>query len=307
MHYAAPALLIGLGARILLDTFTRTEEPTLHDFILIGAWQGVVLQYAYKSTEYALLVALGILAKLFFDFSSSPDTARLTSCVLGFAVGFICTDFISQFFEEPENPSEKRRRKTHASNPSTDKRQRIVQFRQSVQGDSERALKLKHAISDITSVDSDSELIPAKEALTPLEREIAQLRARASLADSERRRYKEERKWAISQGNMPRASQMKWEVKRYTALMENFNRLADAKVLEAGQLNGTLRVVANDSSNQGIASSSKTKLTFTNNEARQTELRQIALPGAPRQFLRPSTSHRHPSGTLKSAMRDALR
>ena len=68
--------------------------------------------------------------------------------------------------------------------------------------------------------------------MTPLEREVATLRARASLADSERRRYKEERKWAISQGNLARASQMKWEVKRYTALMQSCHREADAKLLE---------------------------------------------------------------------------
>ncbi len=64
------------------------------------------------------------------------------------------------------------------------------------------------------------------------------LRARASLADSERRRFKEERKWAMSQGNVARASQLSWQVKRYTALMESFHREADTKVVE-----GTSRLV----------------------------------------------------------------
>ena len=68
--------------------------------------------------------------------------------------------------------------------------------------------------------------------LPPHERAIAVLRARASLADSERRRFKEERKWAMSQGNTARASQLAWQVKRYTALMESFHREADAKVVE---------------------------------------------------------------------------
>ena len=68
--------------------------------------------------------------------------------------------------------------------------------------------------------------------MTPQERAVAVLRARASLADSERRRFKEERKWALSQGNYARASQLAWQVRRFTALMESFHREADAKVVE---------------------------------------------------------------------------
>ena len=50
--------------------------------------------------------------------------------------------------------------------------------------------------------------------------------------DSERRRFKEERKWALSQGNHARAEQLAWQVKRYATLMESFHREADAKVVE---------------------------------------------------------------------------
>lgn len=67
--------------------------------------------------------------------------------------------------------------------------------------------------------------------MTPLQREVAALRARASLADSERRRYREERRWAISEGNEDRAAQLKQQVKRYTSLMLSFHREADAKML----------------------------------------------------------------------------
>ena len=82
------------------------------------------------------------------------------------------------------------------------------------------------------SLDSVPSSIDPEGKLTPQEREVAVLRARASLADSERRRFKEERKWALSQGNTARASQLAWQVKRYTALMESFHREADAKVVE---------------------------------------------------------------------------
>ncbi|KAI0645707.1 hypothetical protein C8Q79DRAFT_910879 [Trametes meyenii] len=85
------------------------------------------------------------------------------------------------------------------------------------------------------SLDSVPSSLDPEGKLTPQEREVAVLRARASLADSERRRFKEERKWALSQGNMARASQLAWQVKRYTALMESFHREADAKVVEAAR------------------------------------------------------------------------
>lgn len=82
------------------------------------------------------------------------------------------------------------------------------------------------------SLESMPSSIDPEGRLTPHERAIAVLRARASLADSERRRFKEERKWALSQGNYARANQLAWQVKRYAALMESFHREADAKVVE---------------------------------------------------------------------------
>ncbi|KAI0341937.1 hypothetical protein BDW22DRAFT_1413754 [Trametopsis cervina] len=85
----------------------------------------------------------------------------------------------------------------------------------------------------IDSLPSSLDLDPS---LSPAARTVALLRARASLADSERRRFKEERKWAISQGNTARASQLEWQVRRYTELMKSFHREADAKVVEAAPL-----------------------------------------------------------------------
>ena len=78
---------------------------------------------------------------------------------------------------------------------------------------------------------TSSDLIYPKSNMTPLQREVANLRAKASLADTERRRFKEEKQWALSQGNSARAEQMGWQVKRYTALVDNFHKEADAKLL----------------------------------------------------------------------------
>jgi hypothetical protein len=53
------------------------------------------------------------------------------------------------------------------------------------------------------------------------------------LAKTERRRFREEKEWAESQGNIPRAEQMKWNIKRYIALMESFNKESHRKVIES--------------------------------------------------------------------------
>jgi hypothetical protein len=243
----APALLVGLGARIALDFFSRTDGPFVKDFILLGAWQGVALHYATKTSKtsgFGIVVAFAITAKLFIEFNLVSDGVKCISTILGVALGALFTDFISQYFDKPPPVADLRRKKPKVTKHNR-KPEKVVQFRPSVQGGSVETLAditdvtdlgtlatTSHLFSDITSVDSISDKIGPVSSMSALDREIHVLRTRASLADSERRRFKEERKWAISQGNIARASQMKWEVKRYTALMETFTREADTKVAE---------------------------------------------------------------------------
>lgn len=236
----APALLVGLSARILLDFLNRGDEVTIKDHILLGVWQGVALHYAAKNSSFGILVVIAIAGKLFIEFNIYPDVNKCASTVIGVLLGFLGTDLITQLvdstFSKPTaSSSERRRRKVSFSMPGSredKKRRRSSQVRASAQGGDENDRYPKyHPVSDITSVDSNSDLIRAKENMTPLEREVAALRARASLADSERRRYREERKWAISEGNMERAVQLKQQVKRYTALMQGFHREADTKMI----------------------------------------------------------------------------
>ena len=89
------------------------------------------------------------------------------------------------------------------------------------------------AVTNTTGTwDSLSDWIDPNHTMTPLEREVAALRKKASMADSERRRFKEEKQWAQVQGNKARAAQMGWQVKRYSALMQSFHREADLRLLE---------------------------------------------------------------------------
>jgi len=118
------------------------------------------------------------------------------------------------------------------------------------------------------SLDSIPSSIDPEGRLTPHERAVAVLRARASLADSERRRFKEERKWALSQGNFARANQLAWQVKRYATLMESFHREADAKVVEAARATAAQR--SGFSPESGAASRSKRKQNSTSTDAQAT-------------------------------------
>jgi len=237
----APALLVGLGARIVLDHFTRSGEASIRDFILIGIWQGVGLHYASKNTSLAIFVGFVISGKLLVEFNLLHDIARAVTTFLGIALGVLCTECLSQFLgthKRSSNSDGGRKKITPVAQGRSLRRERLVQFRSSGEADGNDARhkafrEAVHTVSDITSIDSNSEMFGPRASMSQLDREIATLRTRASLADSERRRFKEERKWAISQGNLARASQMKWQVKRYTALMQSFHREADAKLLEA--------------------------------------------------------------------------
>jgi len=244
---AAPAILVGLGARILLDIFNNTEGPTVRDHILLGVWQGVALHYTAKNSNLGFLIITFIAGKLIFEFHIYPDVNRCASTVIGVLLGFLGIDLISQFVYPrvtiSASPStERRRRKVSFSTPGSRedrKRPRVpqarVNYNSSAQANNISHRQSKHhPVSDITSVDSNSDLIRAQENMTPLEQEIAALRARASLADSERRRCREERKWALSEGNLERAASLKQQVKRYTALMQGFHREADTKIIQGG-------------------------------------------------------------------------
>ncbi|KAJ7045750.1 hypothetical protein C8F04DRAFT_447661 [Mycena alexandri] len=229
------ALLIGLGARILLDQFTATGEPSTQNSIVLGLWQGCGLHYVTTASKELLMPSSAlVVAKLFFDFVAGQDITRVMVTLLGIGLGFCVADLSSRWMDASDYGGRRTRKRTQQQHVPR-QRSRSVHTRRS-EGDERRPPRrdtLRRAVSDITSVDTNSLLFGRDPTMTPLDREVAALRARASLADSERRRYKEERKWAIEQGNGARAKEMSWQVKRYSALMKSFHREADDKIIEA--------------------------------------------------------------------------
>jgi hypothetical protein len=241
----APALLFGLGVRIALNKFSSTadasvDEGIISDVILLGVVQGVALYYALMEyPDFAFVVAFGIAARLVIEFMMLQDVSRCATTLLGVALGVLVTDVLSQLIEDGYfydfyGDSDRDKESTY-----TPKRKRLVKFQSSTEyqvippSRPPRSRKHEsdqrwHKPPSLTSTSS----IDPNHTMSPLERELAVLRAKASLADSERRRFKEEKKWAESQGNVARVSQMSWQVKRYTALTQSFTREADARFLE---------------------------------------------------------------------------
>ncbi|KAJ3724711.1 hypothetical protein C8R42DRAFT_460018 [Lentinula raphanica] len=249
---AAPALLIGLSARLLMDFLSRSEEQTVRDFLMAGLWQGV-LWCTVKNHDLSIPVALGIFVKLLFDYTFMSDALKFGITLVGVALGAIGTDFLSHFVDQPKSDKDKRRKGHSYKDASAQPRERSSR-RPDKPSTSTMKTRSRRTVSDITSVDSESELIGPQASMSPLDRQVAALRARASLADSERRRFKEERKWAKAQGNTALAAQLRWQVKRYSALMKSFHREADTKLLEAAS--GTKSRLQTIDEHQPMASTS---------------------------------------------------
>ncbi|KAF8650443.1 hypothetical protein AX16_005246 [Volvariella volvacea WC 439] len=314
--YTAPALLIGLGARLALNLLTRNDEQTVRDFIMMGVWQGVALQYAYNTTVLAIPLFCGMAAKLVIDFAHSQDPNRCAVTIIGVVLGYTCTDFLSQFIDPPAKRERRRRHSQavlknanlHTTSPLV-QRQRLVQFRRSQLGDTTQtdtpdhdphpnAQQHPNQSIDITSVDSNSDLVGSKYR-TQLERDIATLRAQALLADTERRRCKEERKWAIAQGNTAMADQLKWEVKRFASLVQKYTKDAEAKELIGASR--ALSLPPEQTQPQPIAGPSTSR-----RQSRERDRRHARDDNSVYYSVAPTEtrSQRTRSGTLKSAMRD---
>ena len=248
------SLLLGLGARIVYNKLFSLRVRGIEDHLLSGLWQGVALYYVLMEFPFLTLpVGFGIGARLLVNFVITYDTAGCACTLLGVAVGVLFTDILSQLLEDgdPEDPY-------YEGSVVSDypRRRRLLQFRNSnfddrnvrdhnrrrrafFDADPSVTTAVTNATNTTNTWDSLSDWIDPNHAMTPLEREVAALRKKASMADSERRRFKEEKQWAQVQGNKARAAQMGWQVKRYSALMQSFHREADLRLLEGSSLSLT--------------------------------------------------------------------
>ena len=215
-----------LGARLLMTIVFQSDSRNA-DYLLKGIVQGVLVYHAILSSynSIALALFLGISGRLAGDFVRQRDHWKLASTLLGVAFGILMADVVSHLTEDSSWTSieivddtwDERSRRRHAP------RRRISEPR--------RIEELPSVYEELSSIDSRS-WAEETEGRTDVEMEVSKLRAKALHAAGQRRRFREERKWAWSQGNFARAFQLRWQVKKYDALAGSFTREADAKLIE---------------------------------------------------------------------------
>lgn len=249
------ALLVGLGARILYNKFfVGRMVPGIEDHVLGGLWQGVALYYfIMEQPGLSFGVGFGMAARVLVNFVLYRDAMQAACTMLGSAVGVFLTDLLSQVIEDgdPEEgapggydgsetdvSTRPRRLVQLRSESGYEKRHKYATKRRreflssNLPAPSTTTAATTEATETTQSLESLADWIDPNHRLSPFEREVAALRRKATMADSERRRFKEEKKWAQEQGNSARANQMGWQVKRYAALMQSFHREADLRLLE---------------------------------------------------------------------------
>ncbi|KAF9222591.1 hypothetical protein BS17DRAFT_755633 [Gyrodon lividus] len=333
MFSTAAALLFGLGTRIALDKLFANApgDPSapdaIGDIILLGVIQGVALYYTLMEfRDFAFVVAFAIATRLTIEFTMLQDVSKCATTLLGVALGVLVTDVLSQLIEDGYlydfgRGGDEDSEYGDSSIPAK-RRKRLVKFHSTTEyftvppskpirphkQDPARKWRTESSVPpSITS--SNEDMIDPHRVMDPLEREVATLRARASLADSERRRFKEEKKWALSQGNLARAAQMSWQVKRYTALTQSFTKEADARLLEVTaikaarrQTEAPLPTLQNAERHQAKRHTNHARETTTSSQQVFVERDSTVTVNAG------TTRHRtQSSGNLKSAMRVTAR
>jgi len=220
-----------LAIRFIMSYILQTQNPNA-DGLLKGLIQGILVYHVVLSTNQAISFALvlGIGGRLIGDFVQRQDTWKLASTLLGIAFGVLLADVVSYLYDDKEwngfsflktTSTRMTKERSHRHKSSTHHR-RVSE---------PRKVEEMPAVYDEASSLQSTRLGDDTE-LSDVDKEVARLRAKALHAAGQRRRFREERKWALSQGNVARAFQLRWQVKKYHALANSFTKEADEKLLE---------------------------------------------------------------------------
>jgi len=257
-------IVLGLAARFLITNLLLPVNPNRSpesEAFLDGFWQGSLLHLVTADFQEYAPVVYGILAiKLIVTHVLNDDMAQSVVTCTGIAIGGLATELLvvalggdpdtrkpertahgHERSERTRTRREEARRSTHthahtrARTPVQDYREVIRSGEQSDRSRTQQSLRPQSRMESVMSLATSYDSYLDLEGRSPQEIEIAKLRREASLADANRRRCKEERKWALSQGNQARASQLEWQMKRYAALSESYHKEADKRVIQASR------------------------------------------------------------------------
>ena len=252
---ATIALIIGLGGRVLLNSLQAPTnafaEPAASDIIVLGLWQGAILHYAMS--EYAQLapvlgVALGVWGLA--DFVQSRDMRKIVMTVFSAVICVAALNLVSQVMGEeetvekivtkeiirsPRSPTE-RGRSTRERHRRSSKNVRETVRESSPPRRVPFAGRSSHSSGRETHRTDDTvgtlDYVGHTGLEIDFELRLSNLRKRAASAEANRRRCKEERKWALDQGNTARAEQLTWQIKRYATIAESYTKEADRALIE---------------------------------------------------------------------------
>ncbi|KAI5117763.1 hypothetical protein M0805_005194 [Coniferiporia weirii] len=248
---------------------------TMSDLVVQGLFQGVLLQYIFaEHTLFAPALALALAGRALLDFfySNYTEVDKLgftgMAAVVGFAGSYLLsialeewsgwgarevvettTHYRSSRRKDRESAREARREHTRArlreinarerdrSRSRSQERARHFGKRAASVPGTERFGAPTTAVTEVTSSTLTMEQMGYTGLGRLLDLELANLRKRAATAEADRRRCKEERKWAIAEGDKARATQLGWQVKRYAAMAESYTREADRRIIEATRAN----------------------------------------------------------------------
>lgn len=229
---AVPVVFV-LALRLLMTTVLHSQNRNA-DSLLKGLIQGIFMYHAILSENQPIIIALflGIGGRLVGDFSTRRDGWKVASTLLGIAFGVVMGDIVSYIYKDMEWTTIEVL-DDMGDNCDVEERSRRSAPRRRL-SEPRRIEELPTVYEELSSLDSRSRI--EEEAHSDIEKEVARLRAKALHAAGQRRRFREERKWAWSQGNFARALQLRWQVKKYHALADSFTREADQKLIEGARI-----------------------------------------------------------------------
>ncbi|KIJ49631.1 hypothetical protein M422DRAFT_27996 [Sphaerobolus stellatus SS14] len=219
-----------LAIRFIMSVILQTQNQNA-DSLLKGLIQGLLLYHAVLSASQAIAIALalGIGGRLIGDFITQWDSWKMASTLLGIAFGVLLADVVSFLYDDKDWSA-------FSVSSITRTREKSHRHRSHRRVSEPRKIEEIPAVyGEVSSLESTPRLGDDKE-LSDIEKDVARLRAKALHAAGQRRRFREERKWALSQGNIARAFQLRWQVKKYHALANSFTKEADEKLLQADRV-----------------------------------------------------------------------
>jgi len=227
------ALVIGLGARLLLHKLNGSQPVDTNSFLIerlaAGLWQGAAVHLALiYSPRLALGITIGVavrvgVALLQVYIGRSDNPVALAASLLGLAFGVLAADVADALVERISTwgaPTKKRRTLSRRRSVGVPPREQ-VQLTSPTPSSPHPVSANGHASHSRQDVSSPE---PGSGATTPangvlqvsniaaLENELAELQAKAAEAAAQKARFSEERAWALDARNFSWASQLAWQI-----------------------------------------------------------------------------------------------